>query len=71
MTITMQPTMQLVTVEGVLSRRWMGVTDQGTPVDIFVRILRVSAMEDTDAFNRELMEVPPPIGDPIDLRRLL
>lgn len=71
MTITMQPTAELVFVQGILTRRWRGTTDRNTVVDVFVRVLRVSASEDQSAFERELIEVPAPYGEAIDLRMVL
>lgn len=71
MMITMQPTSEIVLVEGVPTRRWLGVTDHGIACDVFVRILRVGCDEDCSAFDRDLKTVPEPAGEPIDLRRLL
>lgn len=70
MTITMKSTGEVVLVDGVLTRRWLGLTEQGTPVDVFVRILRVAKLEDTAAFEEELIELPSPSGYPVDVMEL-
>jgi hypothetical protein len=70
MTITMTPTTQIVVVKGVQCRRWAGVTGKGTTCDVFVPVMRVSRTQDTAEFERELLELPPPL-EAIDLRMLI
>jgi hypothetical protein len=70
MKITIEPTQQIVTVDGFECRRWAGVTDQGSRCDVFVRRIRVANTEDQTAFERELLEMPQPELPAIDLRYL-
>jgi hypothetical protein len=72
MKITIEPTRQIVEMgNGSRARRWLGVTDKGTKCDVFVPIIRVANIEDNTAFERELIELPPPFDEPIDLRMLI
>lgn len=71
MKITIESTDQIVTVDGMEMRRWLGITDQGTKCDVFVRRLRVAHSEDASQFERELREMPQPDAPPVDLRFLI
>jgi hypothetical protein len=64
-TITIMPTNQFVVIEGLLTRRWNGVTDEGTSCHLFIASIRVPPGEDNADFLRELRELPQPEGDPI------
>jgi hypothetical protein len=61
--LTIEPTTQVVTVNGVQTRVWEGQTQNGTPVTLF--IARVAVPEGAPAevhaqFARELAEQRPP-----------
>jgi len=69
--ITIEPTPQIITIEGHECRRWLGITDQGIRCDVFVRRLCVGRDQDCEAFERELREMPQPTAPAIDLRLLI
>jgi hypothetical protein len=69
-TIAIEPTAQIVVVNGVPSRRWLGTTGEGIPCDVFVALIRVAREEDHEPFQRELRSMPQPTGEAIDLRLL-
>lgn len=61
MELRIKPTATIETIEGVPCRRWEGVTDAGTPVHVWVRMLSPQT-HDVDAlvaFDRELTALPP------------
>ena len=70
MKITMESTEQLAYADGVASRVWNGVTEQGTKCVVFVHRIAVQNSENTEQFERELKEQLPP-GRVINLRYIL
>ena len=62
MKITVQNTEQVVNLNGVPARLWVGETDSGIPVHCFVT--RISPQtedgDDITQFELELQETPPP-----------
>jgi hypothetical protein len=71
MKITIESTSQIVTVGGVKTRRWLGVTDRGTKCDVFVSMLRAANTEDSSQFDEEMLSMPQPEERAIDLRYLI
>lgn len=66
MKLILEPTAQIVEVNGVPCRQWEGKTESGTTVAAF--ITRVAVPEDAGAeahreFERELTEKPAPRAD--------
>lgn len=63
MKITIQPTAQIVTVNGHQARVWSGVTETGIPCDLLVArvaVAETAGPEAHAAFARELLEKPAP-----------
>ena len=60
MKLTIEPTSIIETIEGVPCRRWEGVTDAGTPVHVWVRMLSPQTHDPSalEAFDRELQALP-------------
>lgn len=64
MKITIENTDILTFIEGAVVRVWNGVTEGGIECDVYVKVIRVRADADNEAFERELMEIPEPAIDP-------
>jgi hypothetical protein len=60
MKITITATEKTTTMDGVPVRLWSGVTEDGTPCQVFVHRIAVEAKEDCSRFDRELQEKLPP-----------
>jgi hypothetical protein len=60
MRLTIEPTDIIELVEGQPCRRWEGVTDQDTPVHVWVRMLSPQTNDDAAlaAFDNELKALP-------------
>lgn len=60
MKLTIEPTKSIETIEGVPCRRWEGVTDKGTPVHVWVRMLspQTHDQEAIAVFDAELKALP-------------
>ncbi len=58
--ITITPTAEVVTLNGVLARRWEGTTADGVRCHVFVALVAVHQDEDPAAFDRALIALPPP-----------
>lgn len=69
MQITMEPTAEIVAINGELSRIWRGTDEQGVPVEVFVRMVspQTHDTEVNDRYARELREV----GGVIDFRSII
>jgi hypothetical protein len=61
MKLTISPTTVIELIEGVPCRRWEGVSDAGTPVHAWVRMLQPQTHDEAAlaAFERELKALPP------------
>ena len=61
MKLNLEPTAHIETIEGVPCRRWEGVTDAGTPVHAWIRMLSPQTHDAAmlAAFDRELCALPP------------
>lgn len=70
MRITMEPTAEILKLNGRDARRWRGTTDTGIQVDVYVPLIRVLASEDQETFERELKKLPAPSGRGVDMRLL-
>lgn len=70
MKITIEPTENFVTIDGVPHRRWFGQTDLGIPCDVFVDMVRVANDRDQETLDAELTKLPAPKWPPIDIRLL-
>lgn len=69
--ILMEPTDQLVQLDGVLCRVWYGMTDTGVPCVVFVHSLAArGATPDRAQVTRTLQAVLPP-GRVVELRQVL
>lgn len=64
MTITMEPTTKVVTLDGVPARIWEGTSDNGATVHVFVTRVAVptelNSPEQVQAFADALLEQRPP-----------
>lgn len=60
MKITIEKTDELVELDFVQVRLWKGVTDAGTPCDVFVHRIAVHKDHDQNQFIEELREQPSP-----------
>lgn len=60
MKLTIEPTNRIETVEGAPCRLWEGVTDRGTPVHVWVRMLSPQTHDEAalKAFDEELTALP-------------
>jgi hypothetical protein len=58
MTITIKPSHQITTVDGVRARVWHGRDDQGRACILFVSRL---AYPEGEGEVKELIEIPPPV----------
>jgi hypothetical protein len=56
LTITIEPTDRLTTIDGAPVRAWAGRTADGVPCTVFVRLVAVDRDEDATAFNQTLLE---------------
>lgn len=56
MKITIESTETITRIDGVPVRHWKGVTEDGTPCEVFVHRIAVSNDVDQQAFDRELAE---------------
>lgn len=68
--IVLQPTDQLVQLDGVRCRVWHGVTDEGLPCLFFVHRVMGAQGQDSPAFHAALQAQVPP-GREVDLRQVL
>jgi hypothetical protein len=68
--LVIQPTDQLVQLDGVLCRVWQGVTDEGLPCLFFVHDVRGAQGQDSAAFDRAFQAQLPP-GRVVALREVL
>ena len=71
LTMQMTATETIALIGGVECRQWMGVTPDGIKCHVFVHRIAVHRDEDTQAFERELLEKMPPASPPVDLRHVL
>jgi hypothetical protein len=72
MKITIEPTNDTTTLDGVPVRHWKGTTDTGIPVDLFVHRVAVREDRDCSQFEAELKECIPAARDRrVDLRFIL
>jgi hypothetical protein len=65
MKLTIEPTSELVFVNGAAARIWQGTTDKGTPIYAIVAMVAVPAGSAPDIhaqFERELVEQHPRFG---------
>lgn len=62
MQIQIESTEQFIDFDGVDVRVWNGVTEGGIPCLVFIHRLAVHRDCDTEAFEKELAEFPPPIS---------
>lgn len=65
MKLTIEPTPVMTTIDGTPCRQWVGATDGGIPVFVFVAAVGVSddiPAADRAAFERELAACLPRIG---------
>lgn len=60
MKITITATEKITTIDGVPVRLWQGVTERGTPCEVFVHRIAVHRNSNSDDFDRELRELQPP-----------
>ncbi len=63
MRLTIEPTAQIVELNGVQCRVWKGSSDRGTRCDLFIALIAVADDEGLDAqavFSRELLEKKAP-----------
>ncbi len=60
MKATMEPTSEIVTVDGVQARVWNGVTEKGIRFTALVYRIAVHKDDDSLEFDRELQEQPAP-----------
>ena len=60
MKLTISPTDRIETIEGAPCRRWEGLSDQGTPVHVWVRMLSPQTHDEAAlrAFDQELKALP-------------
>jgi hypothetical protein len=70
MKITIEATPLIVVCNGVPTRMWRGVTAEGNQCELFIALIRVANNGDLTGFERELMELPPPVEEAIDIRTL-
>ena len=61
MKLRIEPTDKIETIEGAPCRKWEGVTDAGTPVHVWVRMLspQTHDAEVLKVFDKELEALPP------------
>ena len=62
MQITIEPNPELTHVDGAPVRRWSGVTDNGVPCDVYVRLIRVHEDQTQTQFEGILQPAPEPIS---------
>lgn len=62
MRIQIESTEQIMNFDGVLVRVWNGVTERGISCLVFIHRLAVHQECDTDDFESELKEFPPPMS---------
>jgi hypothetical protein len=62
MKISIESTDQITEIKGVPVRHWLGTTERGIPVHVFVHLIAVHKDEDCSQFDAELREVDPPAG---------
>lgn len=67
MKITIESTEDIALLDGVMVRRWRGVTERGTACELFVHRVVVRNSEDNAEFAKELREQLAP-GRVIDTR---
>lgn len=60
MKLTIHPTSQIADLGGVRVRVWEGVSEDGTPVTLFVARLAIDVEHDQEPFMRELESCPEP-----------
>jgi len=60
MRLTLTPTDQLITVNGVPARVWIGETDEGIAIQACITRIAVSQEVDCAAFERALRAQPAP-----------
>jgi hypothetical protein len=60
MQIQIEPTPDIVDFDGAPARVWLGTTDQGIEVKLFIRAVMVRADKDCSQFQEALKEIPPP-----------
>lgn len=60
MKLILEPTATIEMIEGQPCRRWEGVTDEGTPVHVWIRMLSPQTHNAAAlaAFDRELQALP-------------
>ncbi len=60
MKITLEPTDEVVILDGVPVRVWIGVDERGRPYDVFVHRIGAASWEAQQALAESLAVVPPP-----------
>lgn len=60
MRILIEPTVELVDLDGVRTRHWTGVTDDGVRCHVFVHSIAVAPSEDATKFIAELESTTQP-----------
>lgn len=63
MKITIESTEDIVTVNGVPARVWVGKTDSGIDVQCMVTRIAVDRTEDQAQFEAELQQHRPPVAE--------
>jgi hypothetical protein len=61
MKLTIEPTAELMQIDGVPCRRWEGTDEAGTPVHVFVRTLSPQTHDEDRLreFDEQLKALPP------------
>lgn len=75
MHITITPTPTITKIDGTRVRLWHGVTDSGTPCQVFVHLVSARTDHSHDDLARELLELPAPrevsLANVLGLREVL
>lgn len=61
MKLTIEPTAEIMQIEGQRLRRWEGLDEAGTPVHVYVRYVEARTHDPArlQAFDAQLKELPP------------
>jgi hypothetical protein len=62
MQITIEPTDEFTVVNGATVRRWVGMTQTGVWVKVFVALVAARAGDGTSEFDHVLRQIEPPPG---------
>jgi len=67
MKLTLEPTDRILELEGRQVRVWKGKSDRGVPVYALIARVLVHQDDDSSAFDRALLEVPPSLDVQLQL----